>query len=30
MATLLGIYLNSFMYDPLIDMSVEHLVVLYN
>ncbi len=25
-----GIHLNSFMYEPLIDMSAEHLVNLYN
>lgn len=25
-----GIHLNSFMYEPLIDMSAEHLVSLYN
>ena len=25
-----GIHLNSFMYEPLIDMSTEHLVSLYN
>lgn len=29
MMTPVGIHLNSFMYEPLIDMSAEHLVSLY-